>query len=74
MDSNYDKNDGRSTCLNYGPGTQSGATLNYVAEPTDQQSREAITMEVRMLLARAEAFEEELSRIDRKEGEELKKK
>ena len=40
LDSNFDKNDGRSTCLNYGRSSQlKSQNQNYVVEPTDEESR-----------------------------------
>lgn len=55
--SHYDKNDGRSTCLNY-ERTSHVRNREYVVESTDEESREAITSEIRLLLKRADAFEE----------------
>ena len=43
IDSNYDKQDGRSTCLNYGRNSQLHHEKRYVVEATDEESREAIT-------------------------------
>lgn len=49
IESNFDKNDATSTCLNYNtnPRTQNA---NYVVGPNDQESRNALTAEIRLLL------------------------
>jgi hypothetical protein len=57
IDSNVDKNDERSTCLNFG---QSRVATGFVVGPNDEESRRAMVMEIRLLLEKADAFEEEL--------------
>lgn len=41
--SHFDKNDGRSTCLNYERNSMVRTHRDYVVEGTDEESREAIT-------------------------------
>lgn len=56
IDSNYDKNDAASTCLNYASNTLP-QNSNYVIGTNEGESREALANEIRLLLQKAEVFE-----------------
>jgi len=57
LDSNYDKNDAASTCLNY-TANHLSQNSNYVIGTNDGESRMALANEIRLLLQKAEVFEE----------------
>lgn len=67
VESNYDKNDERSTCLNYNQNETEQINRNYVVGSNDQEQRDMLTSEIRLMLEKAEVFEEELERISKKE-------
>jgi vacuolar-type H+-ATPase catalytic subunit A/Vma1 len=56
IESNFDKNDARSTCLNYNQNDIQQRT--YVVGANDQEQRDMLTSEIRMMLEKAEIFEE----------------
>jgi thiamine pyrophosphate-dependent acetolactate synthase large subunit-like protein len=71
IESNFDKNDARSTCLNYNQ-TEIQGQRTYVVGQNDQEQRDMLMSEIRLMLEKAEAFEDELEKITRKEKEELR--
>jgi hypothetical protein len=57
IDSNYDKNDAASTCLNYAANALP-QNSNYVIGTNEGESRVTLANEIRLLLQKAEVFEE----------------
>jgi hypothetical protein len=50
IESNFDKNDARSTCLNYNQTDNEQQNRSYVIGANDQEQRDRLTSEIRLML------------------------